>query len=37
MAGPVGVDELPWFSEKLVSVSTKVVTLSLNEVSRNAS
>ena len=33
MTGPVGVDELAGLSEKLVGVSTKVVALSLDEVS----
>ena len=37
MAGPVGVDELARFREQLVSVSTKVVALSLNEVSWHTS
>ena len=32
MTGPVGVDELARLSEELVSVSTKVVALSLDEV-----
>ena len=34
MAGPVGVDKLPGFAQELVRVSTEVVPLGLDEVSR---
>ncbi len=35
MTSPVSVDELAWCSEQLIGVSTKVVTLSLDQVSRH--
>ena len=35
MAGPVGVDELARLREKLVGVSTEVVTLGLDQIGRD--
>ena len=32
MAGPVGVNKLAWFGEKLIGVCTEVVPLGLDQV-----